>query len=64
MDAGGVGHRVADLFTYQTRAFVDQIAGSGDLGPLPGFDAGLHGLRVVAAVTQSAQSGGAAVKVD
>ena len=63
MDAGGVGHGVADLFAYQTRAFLDQIAGIGDLGPLPGFDAGLHGLRVVAAVTESAQSGGAAVKV-
>ncbi len=63
MDAGGVGHGVADLFAYQTRAFLDQIAGIGDLGPLPGFDAGLHGLRVVAAITESAQSGGAAVKV-
>ena len=63
MDAGGVGHGVADLFAYQTRAFLDQIAGIGDLGPLPGFDAGLHGLRVVAAVTESAQSGGTTVKV-
>jgi predicted dehydrogenase len=63
MDAGGVGHGVADLFGYQTRAFLDQIAGIGELGPLPGFDAGLHGLRVVSAVTESAQSGGAAVKV-
>ena len=63
MDAGGVGHGVADMFGYQTRAFLDQIAGIGDLGPLPGFDAGLHGLRVVAAITESAQSGGAAVKV-
>jgi predicted dehydrogenase len=63
MDAGGVGHGVADLFAYQTRAFLDQIAGVGDLGPLPGFEAGLHGLQVVAAVTESAQSGGAAVKV-
>ena len=63
MDAGGVGHCVADLFAYQTRAFLDQIAGIGELGPLPGFEAGLHGLRVVAAVTESAQSGGAAVKV-
>jgi predicted dehydrogenase len=63
MDAGGVGHGVADLFGYQTRAFLDQIAGIGELGPLPGFDAGLHGLRVVAAVAESAQSGGAAVKV-
>ena len=59
MDAGGVGHGVADLFGYQTRAFLDQIAGIGELGPLPGFDAGLHGLRVVAAIAESAQSGGA-----
>jgi predicted dehydrogenase len=63
MDAGGVGHGVADLFAYQTRAFLDQIAGIGDLGPLPGFGAGLHGLRVVAAITESARSGGATVKV-
>ena len=63
MDAGGVGHGVADLFVYQTRAFLDQIAGIGDLGPLPGFEVGLHGLQVVAAVTESANAGGAAVKV-
>ena len=63
MDAGGVGHGVADLFNYQTRAFLDQIAGIGDLGPLPSFEAGLRGLQVVAAITESAQSGGAAVKV-
>jgi predicted dehydrogenase len=63
MDAGGVGHGVADLFTFQARAFLDQIAGIPGLGPLPSFDAGLHGLRVVAAVTESANTGGAAVKV-
>jgi len=63
MDAGGVGHGIADMFAWQLRAFLDQIAGIDELGPLPGFDAGLHGLRVVAAVTESAQSGGAAVKV-
>lgn len=81
MDAGGVGHGVADLFGFQARAFLDQIADSGvsrrsarpdgltrsargdDLGPLPGFEAGLHGLRVVAAIAESATSGGATVKV-
>jgi predicted dehydrogenase len=63
MDAPGVGHGVADMFGWQLRAFLDQIAGIGELGPLPGFDAGLHGMRVVAAITESAQSGGAAVKV-
>ena len=63
MDAGGVGHGVADLFAYQTRGFLDQIAGIGELGPLPGFDEGLRGLRLVAAVAESADSGGAVVKV-
>ncbi len=63
MDAGGVGHGVADLFGYQARAFLDQIAGIGDLGSLPGFEAGLHGLRLVAAITESAASGGGTVKV-
>jgi predicted dehydrogenase len=63
MDAGGVGHGVADLFVYQTRAFLDQIAGIENLGPLPTFEDGLHGLRVVAAVAESAASGDAVVKV-
>jgi predicted dehydrogenase len=63
MDAGGVGHGVADLFVYQTRAFLNQISGTGDLGPLPTFEDGLHGLRVVAAVAESAASGGAVAKV-
>ena len=40
MDAGGVGHGVADLFAYQTRAFLDQIAGIGDLGPATGVRGG------------------------
>jgi hypothetical protein len=62
MDVGGVGHGVADLFVYQTRAFLEQIAGSV-IGPRPGFDPGLHGLPMVAAITESAQSGGVAVKV-
>ena len=64
MDAGGVGHGVADLFAYQTRAFLDQIAGIGDLGPLPE----LRGSACAACassppITESADSGGAAVKV-
>jgi len=48
---------------YGTPTPLNQIAGIGELGPLPGFDAGLHGLRVVAAIIESAQSGGTAVKV-
>jgi hypothetical protein len=63
MDAGGVGHGVADLFGYQNRAFLDQIAGIDQLRPLPSFCDGLHGLQVVAAVSESAKNGGVAVKV-
>ncbi len=63
MDAGGVGHGVADLFGYQNRAFLDQIAGIDQLGPLPSFRDGLHSLQVVAAVSESAKNGGVAVKV-
>jgi predicted dehydrogenase len=63
MDAGGVGHGKAEFFAYQARAFLDQIAGIGDLGRLPGFDTGLHDLHLIAAVTESARLGGAAVKV-
>lgn len=64
MDAGGVGHGKAEFFAYQARAFLDQIAGIGDLGPLPGFDTGLHDLHLIAAVTESARLGGAAVKIN
>ncbi len=63
MDAGGVGHGKAELFAYQSRAFLDQIAGIDVLGPLPGFDVGLHSMRVVAAIAESAANGGATVKV-
>ncbi|MEW5812126.1 MAG: Gfo/Idh/MocA family oxidoreductase [Actinomycetota bacterium] len=63
MDAGGVGHGKAEFFAYQARAFLDQIAGIGELGPLARFDAGLHDLQLIAAVAESAFLGGSAVKV-
>ncbi len=63
MDAGGVGHGVAEFFAYQSRAFLDQIAGIDGLGPLPTFSDGLRGMKVIAAVAESARNGGAAVKV-
>ncbi|MGV9709916.1 Gfo/Idh/MocA family protein [Gordonia sp. NPDC003424] len=63
MDAGGVGHGKAELFAYQARAFLDQVAGIDVLGPLPGFDTGLHSMRVVASIAESAAGGGATVKV-
>ncbi|OLL20611.1 MULTISPECIES: Gfo/Idh/MocA family protein [unclassified Rhodococcus (in: high G+C Gram-positive bacteria)] len=63
MDAGGVGHGKAEYFAYQARAFLDQVAGIGDLGPLPTFAHGLRGMQIAAAVVESARSGGAAVKI-
>ena len=63
MDAGGVGHGKAELFAYQARAFLDQVAGIDVLGPLPGFDTGLHSMRVVDSITASAANGGATIDV-
>ena len=64
MDAGGVSLGQSDLFTFQARAFLDQVAGiDGGLPRCPSFHDGLHGLAVRDAVTESARSGGASVKV-
>ncbi|MEP9393750.1 MULTISPECIES: Gfo/Idh/MocA family protein [Gordonia] len=63
MDAGGVGHGKAEFFAYQARAFLDQIAGIDALGPLPGFDTGVHSMRVAAAIAGSAAAAGATVKI-
>jgi hypothetical protein len=35
MDVGAVGDGMADLFVYQTRAFLDQIAGFCDRAAPP-----------------------------
>jgi predicted dehydrogenase len=64
MEAPGVGFGNQEAFTYQCRAFLDQIAGTPD--PLPAnasFADALHTMQVIAAVVQSAQSDGAAVTV-
>ncbi|GHF40739.1 putative dehydrogenase [Amycolatopsis bartoniae] len=63
MDAPGQGHGVADLFTYQARSFVDQIAGVKELPPCATLEEGVRGLEVIEAVITSARSGGAAVPV-
>ncbi|MDF3282375.1 Gfo/Idh/MocA family oxidoreductase [Gordonia sp. N1V] len=63
MDAGGVGHGKAELFAYQARAFLDQVAGIDVLGPLPDFETGLHSMRVVASIAESAANAGATVDV-
>ncbi|WP_448608466.1 Gfo/Idh/MocA family protein [Geodermatophilus sp. URMC 60] len=64
MEAPGVGGGNAEMFVYQCRAFLDQIAGTPDpLPPNATFADGLHTMQIIQAVVQSAQSDGAAVAV-
>jgi predicted dehydrogenase len=63
MDFPGVGHGQNDLFVYQARAFLEQVAGLTGLPPCPSLAEGLLILRVLAAATESAAAGGAAVTV-
>jgi predicted dehydrogenase len=61
MDYPSVGFGQNDLFAWQCRAFLDQVAGIGKLPPLPSLAHGLHNLEIQAAITQSALNNGAAV---
>jgi predicted dehydrogenase len=57
MDFPSVGHGQNDFFTFQARAFLDQIAGNEALPACPSLAHGLHNLRVLQAVTASAVDG-------
>ncbi|WP_433479284.1 Gfo/Idh/MocA family protein [Spirillospora sp. CA-142024] len=61
MDFPGVSHGVNDFFTYQARAFLEQIAGVDGLPPCAGFAAGLHNLELLDAVVESAGPDGGAL---
>jgi predicted dehydrogenase len=63
MDFPGVGYGQNDLFVFQARAFLEQVAGVDRLPPVPSFRHGLHNLRLLAAITESAAHGGAEVKI-
>jgi len=63
MDFPSVGHGQNDLFSWQARAFLDQVAGVGKLPPVPSMSHGLHNTRLLAAVTRSALDGGRAVEL-
>jgi predicted dehydrogenase len=64
MEAPGVGGGNAEMFVYQCRAFLDQIAGTPDpLPPNATFADGLHTMQIIAAVVQSHENGGAAVAI-
>ena len=64
MEAPGVGIGNQEQFTYQARAFLDQIAGVADpLPPNATFADGLRSMEIIEAVVRSSQSDGAAVAV-
>ena len=63
MDFPGVGYGQNDLFVFQARAFLDQVAGLDRLSRVPSFEHGLHNLRLLNAVTESARTAGAQVEV-
>jgi predicted dehydrogenase len=63
MDFPGVGYGQNDLFVWQARAFLELVAGVGGLPAPASFEEGLHNLRLLAAVVESAQSGGQEIKV-
>jgi predicted dehydrogenase len=63
MDFPSVNYGQNDLFTFQARAFLEQVAGLDRLPPVPSFEHGLNNLRLLASVVASAQSGGAEVRV-
>jgi predicted dehydrogenase len=64
MQAPGVGGGNAEMFTYQCRAFLDQLTGAAD--PLPAnasFADALHTMEIIKAVVRSSGTGGASVPV-
>ncbi|MGW1617133.1 Gfo/Idh/MocA family protein [Streptomyces sp. NPDC002285] len=64
MEAPGVGASNGDNFTYQARAFLDQVAGVAE--PLPAcasFADALRTMELIQAVVESSRTNGAAVSV-
>jgi len=58
MNFPGVGYGQNDLFVWQARAFLEQVAGiEGNLPPVATFADGVGNLELLAAIVESAQSG-------
>jgi predicted dehydrogenase len=63
MDFPGVSYGQNDLFTFQARAFLEQVAGLDRLPRPASFEEGLHNLCLLDAVVASAEAGGTEVTV-
>jgi predicted dehydrogenase len=63
MDFPGVGYGQNDLFSFQARAFLEQVAGLDGLPRMASFEEGLHNMRLIEAVVASAHAGGSEVAV-
>jgi predicted dehydrogenase len=64
MDFPGVSYGVGDLFGFQARAFLEQVAGiEGGLPPVASFADGVRDLEIIHAVIASAAAGGATVEL-
>jgi predicted dehydrogenase len=63
MDLPSVNYGQNDLFTFRARAFLEQVADVDGLPRSPGFEDGLDNLRLLAAVAESARTGGQEVTV-
>ena len=59
MPFAGVGHGGQEFFTYQARAFLDEIAGLDRLPKQATFADGLHNIRVEEAIVEAAATGAA-----
>ncbi len=64
MDFPGVGYGQNDLFSFQARAFLEQVAGLERLPRMASFEEGLRNIRLLDAVVASAKAGGAEVVID
>jgi predicted dehydrogenase len=63
MDFPGVGYGQNDLFVWQARAFLEQVAGVSGLPRVASFEDGLRNMALMRAVTESAKAGGAGITV-
>ncbi|OKL53345.1 hypothetical protein BSZ39_09950 [Bowdeniella nasicola] len=60
-----VGVTQIDQFTYQARAFLDQVLGIDEgLPPVPTFAHGYRAMRIQDAIVRSATAGGSAIEID